>query len=85
MAKITKALTTSPRPNANTSNSQIGKRANSLRSELSDINGDGHFDFLVSFDMASVNLHPRAQKARLTGWLKNSQAFIGEDRVTVVG
>jgi predicted DsbA family dithiol-disulfide isomerase len=59
--------------------------ATPVRVEMSDINGDGKLDLVVSFDMASVRLHPQARKARLTGWLKNSQAFIGEDQITVIG
>ncbi len=55
-----------------------------LRAELRDINGDGQLDLVIFFDQASVRLSPYAKKARMTGWLKNSQVFIGEDRVTVV-
>jgi len=31
-----------------------------------------------------LKLNPKAKKAHLTGWLKSSQAFIGEDRITIV-
>jgi len=55
-----------------------------VRAELRDINGDGQLDLVIFFDQASVRLSPYAKKARMTGWLKNSQVFIGEDRVTVV-
>jgi len=41
-------------------------------------------EVLVVFDQASVKLSPRAKKALVTGWLKNSQVFIGKDRATVV-
>jgi hypothetical protein len=44
--------------------------------QLSDINGDGHLDLLVFFSQASVKLSPRTGKARMTGWLKNSQVFL---------
>jgi hypothetical protein len=52
--------------------------------QLRDINGDGHLDLLVFFSQASVKLSPRAKKARMTCWLKNSQVFIGEDWITIV-
>jgi predicted DsbA family dithiol-disulfide isomerase len=58
--------------------------ASSVRTELSDINGDGKLDLVVVFEMAGVRLNPQAKTARLTGWLKNSQAFIGEDRIEIV-
>jgi hypothetical protein len=58
--------------------------ATPVRTELSDINGDGRLVLLVTFDQTNVKLPPHAKTARLTGWLKSSQAFIGEDRVTVL-
>jgi hypothetical protein len=48
------------------------------------VNGDGQPDLLVEFDMAKVRLHRDARSARVTGWLKNSQIVMGEDRITVV-
>jgi hypothetical protein len=55
-----------------------------VRVEMRDINGDGKLDLVVFFDQGSVRLHPLAKKARLTGWLKSSQAFIGEDQVRIM-
>jgi hypothetical protein len=43
----------------------------------------GMLDLVVVFDMASLRLNPQAKTARLTGWLKNGQAFIGEDKIRV--
>jgi len=57
--------------------------ATAVRTETSDINGDGKLDILIFFDQANVRLNPQTRTARLTGWLKNSQAFIGEDRIDV--
>jgi len=37
---------------------------------------------VIVFNMASVRLSPNAKTAHLTGWLKNSQTFIGQDRIT---
>jgi hypothetical protein len=54
-----------------------------LRAELRDINGDGQLDLAVFFDQANVKLPPQAHKAHITGWLKNSQVFVGEDRITI--
>jgi len=51
---------------------------------IRDVNGDGFPDLLLEFSTVDVHLSPRATRAHLTGWLKNSQAFIGEDKVTVV-
>jgi len=39
---------------------------------------------VIVFDMASVWLSTNAKTASLTSWLKSSQAFIGEDRITIV-
>jgi len=58
--------------------------ATPVRVDIRDINGDGKVDLLVTFDMAAVKLNSKAKKAHLTGWLKNSQAFIGEDKIRVV-
>jgi hypothetical protein len=42
-------------------------------------------DRVAVFDTSQLKLHPRATMvARLTGWLKSGQAFIGEDRITIV-
>jgi hypothetical protein len=45
---------------------------------LLDSNGDGYPDLLVEFPVNRINLHRDATKARLTGWLLNSQRFVGE-------
>jgi hypothetical protein len=57
--------------------------ATAIRTDLSDVNSDGKLDLLVVFDQANVRLNPQAKAARLTGWLKNSQVFIGADRINV--
>jgi hypothetical protein len=51
-----------------------------------DVKGDGRPDLLLAFDMARLNLARGSGKrtARLTGWLKNSQAFTGRQDVTLV-
>jgi hypothetical protein len=53
-------------------------------STIQDIDGDGEPDLVATFEMRKMKLHPSATSARLSGWLKNSQVFIGEDAVTVV-
>ena len=53
-------------------------------SMIQDFDGDGKPDLLATFEMRKMKLHPSATSARLSGWLKNSQVFIGEDAVTVV-
>jgi hypothetical protein len=37
----------------------------------------------LEFPLLDMHLSPHANRARLTGWLKNSQAFVGEDQITV--
>ncbi len=54
-----------------------------VRTELTDLNGDGKLDLLIVFDQAGVRLSAQAKTARLTGWLKNSQAFVGEARISI--
>jgi hypothetical protein len=49
-----------------------------------DVDGDGKPDLLIAFDMRDVKLDAKANSARLTGWLKNSQSFVGEDKIRVV-
>jgi hypothetical protein len=51
---------------------------------IQDVDGDGRPDLVAVFDMRSLKLHAAAQTGRLSGWLKNSQVFIGEDRISVV-
>jgi hypothetical protein len=52
-------------------------------STVSGVNADGIPDLLLNFDMTKLKLSPRAKIARLAGWLKNSQAFWGEDKIRV--
>jgi hypothetical protein len=49
-----------------------------------DANFDGKADVIAVFDMASMKLPPSAISARVTGWLRNSQLFVGAGAVTVV-
>jgi hypothetical protein len=58
--------------------------AKAIGVSIQDINNDGKPDLVATFDSASVKVHPRASVARVTGWLKNSQAFFGEDKIKVV-
>ena len=58
--------------------------ARPLRISLTDMHADGKRDLLITFDMADVKLDARATAARLTGWFKSSQNFIGEDKIRVV-
>ncbi|HKF22613.1 MAG TPA: Ig-like domain-containing protein [Candidatus Angelobacter sp.] len=58
--------------------------AKPLNISVEDVNGDGKADLVAVFDASLVKVHARASVARLTGWLKNSQAFYGEDRIRVV-
>ena len=43
-----------------------------------DVDGDGIPDLVIEFAPAEVRLPKTAARARLTGWFKNSQAFVGE-------
>jgi len=56
-----------------------------MTSKIFDIDGDGRPDMIATFDIAAVHLHPTATRVRLSGWLKNSRLFFGEDRIRVVG
>jgi autotransporter translocation and assembly factor TamB len=58
--------------------------AHALNTVIGDVDGDGQSDLLVTFDMARMKLGPQTAKLRLTGWLKNSQAFFAEDNIRVV-
>lgn len=51
---------------------------------IQDVNNDGIPDLLLQFQRSEVRLAPYATRVRLTGWLKNSRAFVGEDRITMV-
>jgi len=48
-----------------------------------DVNGDGRPDLLIEFRGSDVQLAKKATRARLTGWLNNSQIFIAEDEIQV--
>ena len=48
-----------------------------------DVNHDGIPDLLLKFPSADVYLSPHVTRVRLTGWLKNSRAFVSEDRITI--
>jgi hypothetical protein len=50
---------------------------------LRDVNADGVPDLVVEFRAADVHLPEKSTRARLTGWLKNSQAFVGEAEISV--
>lgn len=45
------------------------------RLEHRDVNGDGRADLVATFDESRLKRHPQANADRLTGWLRNSQAF----------
>jgi hypothetical protein len=58
--------------------------ARPLRTSVTDMHADGKRDLLIAFDMRDVKLDSRANTARLTGWFKSSQNFVGEDKIRVV-
>jgi hypothetical protein len=58
--------------------------ATPLSTSIADVDGDGHPDLLITFDMAQVKLNSKAISARLTGSMKNSQLFVGEEKIRVV-
>ena len=49
-----------------------------------DVNADGIPDLLLTFDTSAMKLSPQAAVGRLSGWLKNSQAFSSETPIRVV-
>src|SRR5262249_37056748 len=58
--------------------------ASALNVATKDVNSDGKPDLVATFDTSQLRLHPRATVARLTGWLRNGQSFVGEDKIRVV-
>jgi hypothetical protein len=58
--------------------------AKPLSASITEVRGNGKRDLLITFDMRELTLDPRATAARLTGWFKSSQTFIGEDKIRVV-
>jgi hypothetical protein len=51
--------------------------------QIHDINGDGIADLDLQFLGSGVQLSIQATRARLTGWLKNSQSFVGEGEIVM--
>lgn len=49
-----------------------------------DVNADGIPDLLLVFDTSQLKFSATATMGRLSGWLKNSQAFFGEAQIRVV-
>jgi hypothetical protein len=58
--------------------------AQPIGSRVVDIDHDGRLDLVLLFDTSRIKLHPRATRGLLRGWLKSSQVFVGDDKVTVV-
>jgi hypothetical protein len=58
--------------------------ARQLSYYIADVNKDGQPDLIAVFDMEHMRLHPTAGSARVSGWFKNSQMFVGSGQVTVV-
>ena len=58
--------------------------AAALSTRVLDIDGDGTPDLVATFDMTAIHLHPAAKRVVLSGWLKDSRMFFGEDRIRVV-
>jgi hypothetical protein len=58
--------------------------AKSVGADLADVNHDSWPDLVVRFDLEHVRLVPSASVAHVRGWLRNSQVFVGKDRVRVV-
>ena len=52
--------------------------ARPLSIAIRDVNNDGIPDLLAEFAAEDVRLSSRAIRIRLTGWMNNSQAFVGE-------
>jgi hypothetical protein len=58
--------------------------ARPVSTALRDVNGDGLPDLVIEIRVSDLHLANGTSTARLSGWLKNSQAFFGEDQVRVV-
>jgi hypothetical protein len=58
--------------------------AKALNVSTQSVDGAAKPALYATFDMKDLKMHPDAATVRLTGWLKNSQFFIGEDKTTVV-
>ena len=52
-----------------------------LGTSIRDVNGDKIPDLMLEFRASDVHLLPGAAHARITGWMNNSQAFVGETAV----
>lgn len=50
----------------------------------SDVNADGIPDLILSFDQSKLKLTAHSTTGHLSGWMKNSQAFFGEQQIHVV-
>jgi hypothetical protein len=59
-------------------------RAQPVNTTFRDVNADGKPDLVAEFRGSDVRLAKEATRARIAGWLKNSQAFFGEDDVKVL-
>jgi hypothetical protein len=54
-----------------------------LNVTISDTNGDGRPDLIAVFDELSMKRPSNGMSATLTGWLKNSRAFVGTGELTI--
>jgi hypothetical protein len=58
--------------------------ARPVGTEFVDVNGDGVPDLPIRMRASDLYLGSDASTARLSGWLKNSQAFYGEEKIRIV-
>ena len=49
---------------------------------IQDVNNDGIPDLLLQFRNPDVRLSPSATRVRVTGWLENSRAYVGESELS---